>query len=160
MKSPDLALQERVECLLIAQEAERFYDEEAALMTHIQAIEHCQGASKAAWDIALRIKARDLNSEEARILRESPQRVILDDSAKDGYVNLCFTPREAKVVEMILTDTLTTEIADHFNMTVERVNQITQRAKRKTEYAFEKYVKRVQEAANKPCAVRSQEGEE
>lgn len=153
----DPVLQERQECLLIAEETERFYREEAAMMTHVQAIEHCQGGSSAAWDIAFRIKARDPDSEEADILRRNPKRVVLDDSAINGYVNIRLTPREAKIVSMILKDTLTTEIADYFSITVERVEQIVTMARKKIDRAR---VKMATQATSEPCTVCSQEGEE
>lgn len=142
----DSILQERHECLLIAEETERFYSEEASLMDHIQAVEHCQGGSSAAWDIALRIKARDPNSKEAKILRESPKRIILDDSAKNGYVNVRLTPREAKIASMVLADTLTSEIADHFQIEIERVDQIINKVRRKIDFARAKTAKAIQES--------------
>lgn len=67
----------------------------------------------------------------------------------DNYVRVALTPREAKIVSMILADTLTNEIADYFKITVERVDQIAERAKRKIDHARAKM-----------ATVRSQEGEE
>ncbi len=75
----------------------------------------------------------------------------------DSYVRVTFTPREAKIVSMVLADTLTTEIADYFKITVERVDKIIEKAKRKIDCAR---AKMAIAAAGKPCTVRSQEGED
>jgi DNA-binding CsgD family transcriptional regulator len=79
----------------------------------------------------------------------------------DGaYVHVRLTPREAKIASMVLGDVLTVEIADHFAITVERVDQIIKKVRRKIDYGRAEYAKATQKAANKPCTVRSRESEE
>ncbi len=75
----------------------------------------------------------------------------------DTYVRVCFTPREAKIVSMVLSDTLTTEIADYFKIPIGRVDKIIEKAKHKIDCAR---AKMAIQAADRPCTVRSQEGEE
>jgi hypothetical protein len=61
-----------------------------------------------------------------------------------GYVDVHFTPREAKIVSMILQDMghsdnltagITARIADYFKLDVERVEQIIVKCRRKIERA-------------------------
>src|SRR5262245_40012651 len=75
----------------------------------------------------------------------------------DTYVRVAFTPREAKIVSMVLSNTPTTEIANYFKITVERVDQIIERSRRKIDFVR---TKMATEATSKPCMVRNQEGEE
>jgi len=75
----------------------------------------------------------------------------------DTYVRVCFTPREAKIVSMVLSDTLTTEIADYFKITIGRVDKIIEKARRKIDSVR---TKMATATAGKPCTVRIREGEE
>jgi len=57
----------------------------------------------------------------------------------DSYVRVTFTPREAKIVSMILNSRFSgppvDEIAHYFAITTERVNQIIKKSQRKIDCA-------------------------
>lgn len=79
----------------------------------------------------------------------------------DGaYVEITLTPREAKILSMILAGDFNSKIAAHFKITVERVEQIIKKISRKIDYGRAKYAKAIQKAADNPCTVRSRESEE
>jgi DNA-binding CsgD family transcriptional regulator len=61
----------------------------------------------------------------------------------DSYVYVRLTPREARVVEMFLDARPKRDIAKHFAITIGRLNQIIQKAKRKVDYAIQRRNERV-----------------
>lgn len=77
--------------------------------------------------------------------------------SNDGYVHVRFTPREAKIISMILTGSSRYEIAEYFSIDLARVDQIIKKARSRIDLAR---AKMATEAANKPCTVRSQEVKE